>query len=242
MLLHTEVFGDGEPIVFLHTGLQTGMTDFEEQREYFQSEFKVILPDLRGHGKSTSQELSNYYEDSAADLKDTLDHLGVESAHIVGCSIGALVGLFFAKRFPEKVKTLTLSGMMAEKPANWSEIHLNMVEQQNSLLEDEQVGAYFEQLHGDGWREFINLAEEEDSYPFEETSDLGGLEMPTLFMVGGENANETRGVIIAPLLNKQIHVSVIPFAGHLVHSEQPEVYNQILKRFLKKYSVVGVES
>ncbi|MGD6873306.1 alpha/beta fold hydrolase [Sutcliffiella horikoshii] len=242
MLLHTEVFGDGVPIVFLHTGLQTGMTDFEEQREYFQSEFKVILPDLRGHGKSTSQELSNYYEDSAADLKDTLDHLGVESAHIVGCSIGALVGLFFAKRFPEKVKTLTLSGMMAEKPANWSEIHLNMVEQQNSLLEDEQVGAYFEQLHGDGWREFINLAEEEDSYPFEETSDLGGLEMPTLFMVGEENANETRGVIIAPLLNKQIHVSVIPFAGHLVHSEQPEVYNQILKRFLKKYSVVGVES
>lgn len=33
MLLHAEVFGDGEPIVFLHTGLQTGMTDFEEQRD-----------------------------------------------------------------------------------------------------------------------------------------------------------------------------------------------------------------
>ncbi len=88
MLLHTEVLGDGEPIVFLHTGLQTGMTDFEEQRDYFQSRFKVILPDLRGHGKSTSREISNYYEDCAADLKETLDHLGVESAHIVGCSIG----------------------------------------------------------------------------------------------------------------------------------------------------------
>ncbi|WP_010198788.1 alpha/beta fold hydrolase [Bacillus sp. m3-13] len=242
MLLHTEVFGEGEPIVFLHTGLQTGMTDFEEQREYFQSEFKVILPDLRGHGKSTSQELSNYYEASAADLKDTLDHLEVESAHIVGCSIGALVGLFFAKKFPEKVKTLTLSGMMTEKPANWSEIHLNMVEQQNSLLENEQVGAYFDQLHGDGWREFINLARQEDSYPFEETADLGGLETPTLLMVGEGNANETKAAVIVPKLNKQIHVLVLPFAGHLVHSEQPEVYNQILNGFLKKYSVVGVES
>lgn len=49
MLLHTEVLGDGEPIVFLHTGLQTGMTDFEEQRDYFRSGFRVILPDLRGH-------------------------------------------------------------------------------------------------------------------------------------------------------------------------------------------------
>ena len=43
LLLHTEVFGDGEPIVFLHTGLQTGLTDFEYQREYFKYNFKVIL-------------------------------------------------------------------------------------------------------------------------------------------------------------------------------------------------------
>ncbi|MFZ3589496.1 hypothetical protein ACOI1C_09480 [Bacillus sp. DJP31] len=35
MLLHTEIFGDGEPIIFLHTGLQTGLTDFEHQREIF---------------------------------------------------------------------------------------------------------------------------------------------------------------------------------------------------------------
>ncbi|WP_404461238.1 alpha/beta fold hydrolase [Sutcliffiella horikoshii] len=242
MLLHSEVFGDGEPIVFLHTGLQTGMTDFEEQRDYFQSRYKVILPDLRGHGKSSSSKLSNYYEDCASDLKDTLNLLGVESAHIVGCSIGALVGLFLAKRFPDKVKTLTLSGMMTEKPVNWSEIHRNMVVQQSNLLENEQVVAYFDQLHGNGWREFIHLSAEEDSYPFEETSNLGELKMPTLFMVGEKNANEVKGAIIVPLSNMYIHVSVIPFAGHLVHSEQPEVYNQILNGFLRKYSVVGVDN
>ncbi|TYS67447.1 alpha/beta hydrolase [Sutcliffiella horikoshii] len=241
MLLHTDVFGDGEPIVFLHTGLQTGMTDFEEQRDYFKSGFKVIFPDLRGHGKSSSRDLSNYYEDSASDIKDTLDHLGVESAHVVGCSIGALVGLFLAKRFPKKVKTLTLSGMMTEKPSNWSEIHKNMVEQQSRLLEKEQIGAYFDQLHGEGWRDFIHLAKQEDSYPFEETCDLGELEMPTLFIVGEENENETNGAVFFSGLNKQIHVSVIPFAGHLVYSEQPEVYNRILNGFLEKYSGGGVD-
>ena len=242
MLLHTEVFGDGEPIVFLHTGLQTGMTDFEEQRDYFQLGSRVILPDLRGHGRSYSSELSNYYEDCAADLKDTLNHLGVESAHIVGCSIGALVGVLFSKRFPEKVKTLTLSGLMTEKPVNWSEIHRNMVEQQSSLLENEQITAYFDQLHGDGWKEFIHLSAEEDSYPFEETSDLGELKMPTLFMVGEENVIEAKGALNVYGLSKLFHVSVIPFARHLVHSEQPEVYNQILNGFLEKYRVVGVEN
>ncbi|MGG0179133.1 alpha/beta fold hydrolase, partial [Gottfriedia acidiceleris] len=65
MLLNTEVLGKGEPIVFLHTGLQTGMTDFDYQRNYFVQKKKVILPDLRGHGKSTSSDLSNYFIDSA---------------------------------------------------------------------------------------------------------------------------------------------------------------------------------
>ena len=114
--------------------------------------------------------------------------------------------------------------------------------QQSSLLENEQITAYFDQLHGDGWREFIHLSAEEDSYPFEETSDLGELKMPTLFMVGEENVIEAKGALNVYGLSKLFHVSVIPFARHLVHSEQPEVYNQILNGFLEKYRVVGVEN
>ncbi|MFJ5770987.1 alpha/beta fold hydrolase [Psychrobacillus sp. NPDC093180] len=57
MLLHTNIMGDGEPIVFLHTGLQTGMTDFEFQREYFSKDYKIVLPDLRGHGQSFTNEI-----------------------------------------------------------------------------------------------------------------------------------------------------------------------------------------
>ena len=83
LILHTEILGNGEPIVFLHTGLQTGLTDFEYQREYFQKNFKVILPDLRGHGKSIAEVYSNFFEDSASDLADTLDDLNIERAHIV---------------------------------------------------------------------------------------------------------------------------------------------------------------
>lgn len=122
MILHTEVFGDGEPIIFLHTGLQTGMTDFEFQREFFKDKYKVILPDLRGHGNSVVDDLSNFFEDSAKDIAETLNHLGIESTYIVGCSLGALVGLFFTKRFPDKVKSLTISGVLSERPNNWLEI------------------------------------------------------------------------------------------------------------------------
>lgn len=234
MLLHTEVFGEGEPIIFLHTGLQTGMTDFEEQREYFRLTHKVILPDLRGHGKSRTDDISNFYLDSANDLVDTLNHLEVGSAHIVGCSLGALVGLFFAKKYPEKVKTLTLSGVLPERPSNWSEIQENEFERQSSLLENEDLKEYFNLLHGETWQEFIFLAKKKDSYPFEITASLGDLECPVLFIVGEGNTNETKGAIIYPQTNRLVHVAIIPFASHLVHSEQPHLYNEILKNFLIK--------
>jgi len=234
MLLHTEVFGEGEPIVFLHTGLQTGMTDFEYQREYFAQRYKVILPDLRGHGKSTNNNISNFFNDSAIDLLHTLEHLRINSAYIVGCSLGALVGLIFAKKYPEKVKALSISGLMPEKPSEWLEIHRKDVEQQSQLLNDKEVTNYFNSLHGEGWEQFIYMGRDETWYPFDETNDLSGLKVPTLFIVGEGNVNETKGAVIYPKVNQDIHVSVIPFASHLVHIEQPEIYTKILEMFLSK--------
>ena len=57
MILHTSVIGEGDPIVFLHSGLQTGESDFNYQCEHFRKNYKVILPDLRGHGKSKVNQI-----------------------------------------------------------------------------------------------------------------------------------------------------------------------------------------
>lgn len=234
LLLHTEVFGDGEPIVFLHTGLQTGLTDFEYQREYFKNTYKVILPDLRGHGKSHENDISNYFEDAAIDLLETLDKLEVVSAHIVGCSLGAFVGLYFAKRFPYKVKSLTISGISPEKPENWLQTHKEDVEMQTQLLQDEDAVNFLDHLHMSDWKQFIFMARDEEWYPFHETKNLDGINSPILFMVGEGNKSETKGAVLYPLIKEDVHVSIIPFASHLVHSEQPEIYTKILEVFISK--------
>ena len=236
--LHTEVFGDGEPIVFLHTGLQTGLTDFEYQREYFKNNYKVILPDLRGHGKSFENNFSNFLEDSAIDMEETLNKLGVKSAHIVGCSLGALVGLCFAKKLPHKVKSLTISGVLPEKPENWFETHKEDVKSQAQLLQNKDVVNYFDNLHMSDWRQFIYMGQDEEWYPFHETKDLDGINSPVLYMVGDGNKGETKGAILYPLLKENVHVSIIPFASHLVHSEQPEIYTKVLDVFIKKIEKV----
>lgn len=123
MILHTEISGSGEPLVFLHTGLQTGKTELDLQETHFKNNYQVILPDLRGHGKSVTDDYSNYFHKASNDLAETFKHLDIDSAHIVGCSIGALVGLDFAKKYPEKGKTLTLSGVIPEKPSDYDEMN-----------------------------------------------------------------------------------------------------------------------
>jgi len=232
LILHTEVLGDGEPIVFLHTGLQTGMTDFEYQREYFKEKYKVVLPDLRGHGSSIEDNLSNFFEDSAKDIAETLNYLRVESAHIVGCSLGALVGLTFAKRYPRNVKSLAISGVLPAKPENWLELHNEDVEHQTRLLQSDEATSYFDSLHQSNWRHLLEIVKNENWYPFKETKDLDGITSPILYMVGEGKEAEMKGVLYYPSIKNDVHVSIIPFASHLVHVEQPEIYTKILEVFI----------
>ena len=237
MILHTEVYGEGEPIVLLHTGLQTGTTDFEKQREVLQESMKVIVPDLRGHGKSVSDDFSNYFEDAADDLKETLDHLQVDQLHLVGCSLGGLVGLRFAKKYPDRLRSLTLSGITADKPDNWEEMHAQDVQFQRELLENSEFTNQLDLHHESDWRQFIYMARDEDWYPFEYTSDLDKISAPILFMVGEGNPAEVATAAKYQSIHSHIHVCVIPFASHLVHEEKPDIYTDVLLEFLSEIEI-----
>ena len=232
MILHTEVSGEGEPVVFLHTGLQTGSTDFVKQREALQKSRKVIAPDLRGHGKSVSDDFSNYFEDAAVDLKETLDHLQVDQLHLVGCSLGGLVGLRFAKKYPDRLRSLTLSGITSDKPDNWTEMHAQDVQFQRELLENTEFTKQLDLQHESDWRQFIYMARDVDWYPFEDTSNLNHITAPILFMVGEGNQAEVVTAAKYQSMHNHLHVCVIPFASHLVHEQKPDMYTDVLLEFL----------
>lgn len=233
MILHTEQVGNGEPVVILHTGLQTGLTDFVFQRDRLKGKYRVISPDLRGHGRSAAADLADFFEASAADLHDTLQHLCIPSAHIVGGSLGALVGLFFSKRFPECVKSLVLSGITKDRPADWETLHAEDAHFQSLLLQDAEATAYFEALHGAGWQRFIQMGQRPDWYPFQETQSLNGIDAPILVLAGEKSAPEVAGAVEYKKAQENIQIAVIPFASHLVHSDQPEIFTEILELFLR---------
>lgn len=225
--------GNGKPIVFVHTGLQTGLLDFEFQREYFSHNYQVISPDLRGHGRSKTENIQNFFEDSAKDLLETLDYLKVSAVHLVGCSLGALVAIKFAHMFPERVITLAISGVTPVKPENWLEIHKEDVNGQNNLLQNKEFANYFDHLHESDWRQFIHFGKSENWYPFEDVKAVTKFEFPVLFIVGEKKRNETISASIYPEINSKVRIAIVPFAGHLVHDEQPEIYTKILEVFIK---------
>lgn len=235
MILHTEVSGTGPALVFLHTGLQTGKTELDLQKNYFDKKYQVILPDLRGHGKSVTNDFTNYFANVAEDLAETLDSLNIKSAHIAGCSLGALAGLIFAKTFPEKILSLTLSGIMSVKPADWESLNQEDKESTAEILSNPETEEYFNSIHKGDWKKLLKTTEESDWYPFNQTADLSMLAFPVLYIVGESNPSETAGTLSYPKMNKNIHVSIIPFAGHTVHLDQPEIYNKTLELFLNQY-------
>ncbi|MGP4076233.1 alpha/beta fold hydrolase [Halobacillus sp. K22] len=236
MILHTTIKGAGEPLVFLHSRLETGITDFEYQCDQLCDQYQVILPDLRGHGNSFSDEFNHYFENAARDLAETMDHLQVNKAHIIGSDLGAFTGILLARNHPHRVKSLTISGMYPKKPARWKQMHRKELEKQRHLLRDKTKIDYYNRLHNTNWREFIYLARNPDWYPFYLAEGLVDLRVPVFFIAGESVQQEASGASIYGAF-PHIHKAVLPFAGHRVHKDQPVLYNDILLQFFQKQPI-----
>lgn len=80
---------------------------------YLSRFYRVVRPDMRGKGQSAipaNLEKEQTAERLLADLDAIIDHLGVDSVHYCGESLGGLLGMIFAARKPQRIRTLTLVG------------------------------------------------------------------------------------------------------------------------------------
>lgn len=101
-----------EPVIlFLHFG--SGNKEiWNGVLPYFENAFRVIAPDLRGHGKSSKPEKGYHIEDIAEDITLLLEELDLEKYYIVGSSLGAEVGTVLAAETPNKVKAIVCEGAL----------------------------------------------------------------------------------------------------------------------------------
>ena len=106
--MYSEDRGTGEPLLLLHGGTGIGA----DWRLVFSAGdptgFRVLVPDLRGHGRSTNPSRAFTFRQAADDLFAWLDHLQIGRVKAIGLSMGAKILLHMATKQPERIDAMVL--------------------------------------------------------------------------------------------------------------------------------------
>jgi 3-oxoadipate enol-lactonase len=99
--------GSGPPVIMVH-GIGARRQGWSGVVEFLRGRFTCITYDLRGHGESPLPEGPFGLDDLVADLEALRLRLGIGSAHVIGHSLGGMIGPAFARAHPDRVRALGL--------------------------------------------------------------------------------------------------------------------------------------
>lgn len=105
--LHYQIQGAGQPLLLVH-GLGSSIQDWEYQIPLLSQSFTVIAVDVRGHGQSDKPRKPYSIRLFANDLSALIDHLNLGPVHLVGISMGGMIGFQLAVDHPEQLLSLCI--------------------------------------------------------------------------------------------------------------------------------------
>jgi pimeloyl-ACP methyl ester carboxylesterase len=232
--------GRGEPLVLLHSGGMAG-AEWDEHAGALAERFRVLVPDLPGHGRTPLDgELT--VERMADAVAAMLDDAGVDSAHVLGSSMGGAVALWTVLNRPSLVDRLVLFriGYTREGKSVARDLSLDDPDYWRSVGMADALSRMHEPQGGpDAWMAIVDrdarLFEEDPERHDHDREDLEGIGTPTLVVAGDrdplvpvEEAVEMyRAIADADLW-------ILPRASHVVaaHTWRSEAFREEVSRFL----------
>jgi pimeloyl-ACP methyl ester carboxylesterase len=246
-----EESGRGLPLVLLH-GFPLDSRIWRKQRESLADSFHVITPDLRGFGKSQSNE-SFTMKSLADDVHAFLAEIGALPAVLGGLSMGGYVALEYVKKYPTDLRGLLLIDTRAEGDSTeGKQARTKMIE----LVKEKGPPAVAEQMmpkmlapdslkgKDDVVRELQQIMQSCPATTIinallamrdrtDHTSDLPSIGAETLIVVG--EADSITPVASAEKMHTAIpnsQLTIIPKAGHMTSMEQPQALNDAIHSFI----------
>jgi len=250
--------GRGEPLLLIQ-GLGGDHLSWGYQLTAFSKSYRVIAFDNRGSGRSGAPDEPCTTALMADDTVAILDRLGVESAHVLGVSLGGMIAQELALRHPGRVRTLQLhcTAARADRYVLALLDNLRMVRDRlgRELAQRAMALWLFAPTTFNERPEFIDMllyAASQQSYPqsdagFALQADavlahdalerLAAITCPTLVAVGEED-------LLAPVrFSRELATAIphaefrtIPRAGHAFFWEQPAEFNALCLTFLRKHA------
>lgn len=251
MILHTEITGQGQAIVLIH-GLFGSYENLGVIARALAGQWQVVNLDMRNHGRSDWHD-SMSYALMAEDVKDTLDHLGLDQVILLGHSMGGKIAMEFALRYPERVDKLILADIspVQNRPRHHEILSaldgIDLNNLQSRQQADQQLAL---SINETGVRQFLlkSLYKEDEqfrwrfnikaliaNYPqlLEAPTSKGPYTGPTLFIKGAESdylLPEHQSLIQQLFPNSK--AKIIMGTGHWLHAEKPVAFAKIVTDFL----------
>jgi pimeloyl-ACP methyl ester carboxylesterase len=247
-----EVLGSGPPVVLLHP-FPANHDLWKPAVQALVSHYRVVLPDLRGHGDSGIGVGAATMEKHAADIARVLDHEEVRRAAFVGVSIGGYALFEFWRRYRARVEALVLCNTKAQ--ADTSEARAGRLQAAVEVMElgtepffhsmlPKLVGKTTYKTRPDlveGALRMMRKMSPEDVAMVQRgmaerpdsVETLKTVNVPTLVVTGDEDI--FTGVPEAELMRRNIpgsQMKVIGRAGHYSPWEQPEDVGKLVRQFL----------
>lgn len=136
----------GAPALLLMNSLGTSLEMWDDQFEALSERFELIRFDARGHGKSTSGTHPEATMDLlATDALNVLDACGVARAHLCGISLGGMIAMHIATKWPDRVLKAALCNTSPHMPPreNWETRIRTVMSQGTAALVDVTLERWF---------------------------------------------------------------------------------------------------
>ena len=248
--------GKGTPVVLIH-GLAGEYSAWTNQIQMLKDHYRVIAFDNRGAGKSTQIDEPISTQDLAQDTLGLMDHLGIDSAHVVGRSMGGAVAQYMALMSPKRVKSLVLCASFAVLDPLGRRVLLNMREAlewrmswadharhsvQNFVsaeffnTKQEQVKKIEALIGGETRLPACYIRQNEACQNHDTSKQLDQITQPTLVMAG--TSDPICSLTATHILSKGIKNSqtiLFENASHFFLMEQPAKFNQSLLDWLRSH-------
>lgn len=250
-----EDVGSGPAVVLLH-GYPFNRSLWQAQAEALRPNYRVITPDLRGHGASAVGPAPATIELMAGDVLALLNHLNIDSATIGGLSMGGYVAFACYRLFAPRVRALILAATRAQ--ADTEEAKQNRADQaakalregmeqiaddllpkllaSNNVAKQPEVVKQLREMMANTKPEGAVAALQAMATREDQTSLLPNIKVPTLILVGDQDA-------IIPLADAELmhrgingsRLQVIAGAGHVLNLEKPAEFNAAIEKFLSEH-------
>lgn len=251
MKLFHQVYGEGEPLIIMH-GLFGTYENWGTQIKALSEHFKVIAVDMRNHGRSAHDTVMDY-PSMAADVVELMDDMDLESANILGHSMGGKAAMQLALNYPERVRKLIVVDIapVTYQPHHddvFNGLYSVQLDQLKSRGDaDKQLATHVDEmgvrafllknLYRDENKQFrwrMNLDVLRDEYPHIGAAPTGTPFKGTTLFIKGENSHylqpEHREQVLALFPNTRY--KLMQGAGHWPHAEKPSIFGKIVLGFL----------